>query len=260
MTLLTAARANVGAISTSSPARTPAPQGTPENLRLVLHPTMVHAKVIVGDGEWVDLGSTNFTRLSHGGYEEVDVFCRDRVFARRVEQAVEHELRAGRAGAATARLPALAAGLRVAGSAPFRGGRSAPAAAGAPERRRAGTGSGSATSRDDRMRGPHDGQVPPPAGASGADQQDQLGPRLAAQEKSATPWLAAKLSSAPRAMSLASRTISGDGRQRWVATAAITTIGSSAPAASRSQCSDRCDGARATAGSPARGSRSRCTR
>ena len=57
--------------------------------------------VLVGDGEWVDLGSTNFTRLSHGGYEEVDVFCRDRMFARRVEQAIEHELRAG----APAQLP-----------------------------------------------------------------------------------------------------------------------------------------------------------
>ena len=62
---------------------------------------MVHAKVLVGDGEWVDLGSTNFTRLSHGGYEEVDVFCRDRMFARRVEQAIEQEVRAG----APARLP-----------------------------------------------------------------------------------------------------------------------------------------------------------
>jgi phosphatidylserine/phosphatidylglycerophosphate/cardiolipin synthase-like enzyme len=67
----------------------------------VLHPTMVHGKAIVGDGEWVDLGSTNFTRLSHGGYEEVDVFCRDRMFARRVEQAIEQEVRAGE----QARLP-----------------------------------------------------------------------------------------------------------------------------------------------------------
>ena len=75
--------------------------GSPENLRLVLHPKMVHGKAIVGDGEWVDLGSTNFTRLSHGGYEEVDVFCRDRMFARRVEQAIEHELGNG----TPARLP-----------------------------------------------------------------------------------------------------------------------------------------------------------
>ena len=102
VTLLTAARANVGAdINLLTCARILQRTGNPPNLRLVLHPTMVHAKVLVGDGEWVDLGSTNFTRLSHGGYEEVDVFCRDRMFARRVEQAVEHQLGAG----APAQLP-----------------------------------------------------------------------------------------------------------------------------------------------------------
>ena len=84
---------------------------------------MVHGKAIVGDGEWVDLGSTNFTRLSHGGYEEVDVFCRDAIFARRVEQAIEAELRAG----TPARLPLAYSRLRVlteTWSAPFRDGRS----------------------------------------------------------------------------------------------------------------------------------------
>jgi phosphatidylserine/phosphatidylglycerophosphate/cardiolipin synthase-like enzyme len=102
VTLLTAARANVGAdINLQTCSQILQRTGNPPNLRLVLHPTMVHAKVLVGDGEWVDLGSTNFTRLSHGGYEEVDVFCRDRMFARRVEQAVEQELRAG----APAQLP-----------------------------------------------------------------------------------------------------------------------------------------------------------
>jgi cardiolipin synthase len=96
VTLLTAARANVGAdINLLTCAQILQRTGNPPNLRLVLHPTMVHAKVLVGDGEWVDLGSTNFTRLSHGGYEEVDVFCRDRIFARRVEQAIEHEVAAG---------------------------------------------------------------------------------------------------------------------------------------------------------------------
>lgn len=102
VTLLTAARANVGAdINLLTCSQILQRTGNPPNLRLVLHPTMVHAKVLVGDGEWVDLGSTNFTRLSHGGYEEVDVFCRDRMFARRVEQAIEHQLCA----AAPAQLP-----------------------------------------------------------------------------------------------------------------------------------------------------------
>jgi cardiolipin synthase len=96
VTLLTAARANVGGdLNLFTCANILRRTGAPENLRLILHPTMVHAKVIVGDGEWVDLGSTNFTRLSHNGFEEVDVFCRDRAFARRVEQAVENELGAG---------------------------------------------------------------------------------------------------------------------------------------------------------------------
>jgi cardiolipin synthase A/B len=102
VTLLTAARANVGGdLNLKTCADILRRTGSPENLRLVLHPSMVHGKVLVGDGEWVDLGSTNFTRLSHGGYEEVDVFCRDRIFARRVEQAIEQELRAG----VPARLP-----------------------------------------------------------------------------------------------------------------------------------------------------------
>jgi len=96
VTLLTAARANVGAdINLLTCAQILQRTGSPANLRVIFHPRMVHAKVLVGDGEWVDLGSTNFTRLSHGGYEEVDVFCRDRMFARRVEQAIAEEARAG---------------------------------------------------------------------------------------------------------------------------------------------------------------------
>ncbi len=102
VTLLTAARADVGGdLNLFTCAKILRRTGSPENLRLVLHPTMVHGKAIVGDGEWVDLGSTNFTRLSHDGYEELDVFSRDRAFARRVEQTIEHEAAAG----TRARLP-----------------------------------------------------------------------------------------------------------------------------------------------------------
>lgn len=96
VTLLTPARANVGAdlnlaACTTLLRRT----GAPENLRIVLHPTMVHGKVLVGDGAWATVGSTNFTVLSHGDYEEVDLFCRDRAFAREVERAIEREALAG---------------------------------------------------------------------------------------------------------------------------------------------------------------------
>jgi cardiolipin synthase len=93
VTLLTGARTDVGAdLNLFTCARILSLTGSPENLRLVLHPTMVHGKVMVGDGAWVDLGSTNFTQLSHNGYEELDVFSRDPRFARQVEQAIEQEI------------------------------------------------------------------------------------------------------------------------------------------------------------------------
>jgi cardiolipin synthase len=102
VTLLTAARANVGAdLNRFACAELLRRTGSPGNLRIVLHPRMVHGKAIVGDGEWVDLGSANFTLLSHGDYEEVDLYCRDRLFAKRVEQAIYDDARAGE----IARLP-----------------------------------------------------------------------------------------------------------------------------------------------------------
>jgi len=58
---------------------------------VLLHPRMVHGKAIVVDGERVDIGSANFTPLSHGGYEEVDLYSRDARFARAVEQAIERD-------------------------------------------------------------------------------------------------------------------------------------------------------------------------
>jgi cardiolipin synthase len=66
-----------------------------DNLRIVLHPRMVHGKAIVIDGEWVDIGSTNFTPLSHGGYEEVNLYCHDRRFAREVEDAIARDIQEG---------------------------------------------------------------------------------------------------------------------------------------------------------------------
>jgi cardiolipin synthase len=102
VTVLTAARANIiGDLNLWTCAQLLRRTGSPENLRIVLHPRMVHGKAIVGDGAWVDIGSTNFTPPSHGGYEEVDLFCRDADFAKRVEQAIEHDMRDGK----PARLP-----------------------------------------------------------------------------------------------------------------------------------------------------------
>ncbi len=59
------------------------------NLRLVLHPAMVHAKLVVVDGRWSDIGSANFTRLSHGVYDEVNLYVDDPAFAFQLEQLTE---------------------------------------------------------------------------------------------------------------------------------------------------------------------------
>ena len=97
VTVLTAARANIiGDLNLWTCAQLLRRTGSPENLRIVLHPRMVHGKAVVGDGAWVDIGSTNFTPPSHGGYEEVDLFCRDAAFAKRVEDAIEHDIGAGK--------------------------------------------------------------------------------------------------------------------------------------------------------------------
>jgi len=102
VTVLTAARANIiGDLNLWTCAQLLRRTKSADNLRIVLHPRMVHGKAIVGDGAWVDIGSTNFTSPSHGGYEEVDLFCRDAPFARRVEDAIEHDIQDGK----PARLP-----------------------------------------------------------------------------------------------------------------------------------------------------------
>ncbi len=111
VTLLTAARANVGGdLNLAACAALLRRTGGPENLRIVLHPTMVHGKALVGDGAWATVGSTNFTVLSHGDYEEVDLYCRDRAFAREVERAIEREALAG----SPARLPLAYKPIRLA--------------------------------------------------------------------------------------------------------------------------------------------------
>jgi cardiolipin synthase len=102
VTLLTAARANViGDLNLATCAELLRRTGNAPNLRIVLHPRMVHGKAMVGDGEWIDLGSTNFTTLSHASYEELDIFLRDAAFAAEVERAIENDIREG----TPARLP-----------------------------------------------------------------------------------------------------------------------------------------------------------
>jgi cardiolipin synthase len=102
LTLLTGAKANViGNLNLATCDEILRRTGSPANLRIVFHPRMVHGKAMVGDGEWVDLGSTNFTTLSHASYEELDLFLRDADFAAQVERAIEADIRDGQ----PARLP-----------------------------------------------------------------------------------------------------------------------------------------------------------
>ncbi len=62
--------------------------GAPENLTIVLLPRMVHSKAVVIDHRWVDVGSANFTPLSHGVYDEINLFADSPTFARAVEDEI----------------------------------------------------------------------------------------------------------------------------------------------------------------------------
>jgi phosphatidylserine/phosphatidylglycerophosphate/cardiolipin synthase-like enzyme len=50
---------------------------------------------VVADGEIADVGSANFTPLSHGVYDEINVYVRDAAFARRIEAAVRAQCEGG---------------------------------------------------------------------------------------------------------------------------------------------------------------------
>jgi phosphatidylserine/phosphatidylglycerophosphate/cardiolipin synthase-like enzyme len=63
--------------------------GAPENLQIVLLPRMVHSKVVVIDHRWSDVGSANFTRLSHGVYDEINLYADCEPFARAIEAEIE---------------------------------------------------------------------------------------------------------------------------------------------------------------------------
>lgn len=65
--------------------------GAPDNLKIVLLPRMVHSKIVVVDHKIADIGSANFTPLSHGVYDEINMYVNDADFAVRLEQAIaEH--------------------------------------------------------------------------------------------------------------------------------------------------------------------------
>jgi cardiolipin synthase A/B len=63
--------------------------GAPDNLTIALVPRMVHSKVVVIDHRFCDIGSANFTPLSHGVYDEINLYVDDPAFARAVEAEIE---------------------------------------------------------------------------------------------------------------------------------------------------------------------------
>lgn len=89
VTLVTAAQAEVlGDLGRATCNRILRVTRAPENLRIVHMPRMVHAKVVVRDGQYADIGSANFTPLSHGVYDEINVHVDDRTFAGGLEDAI----------------------------------------------------------------------------------------------------------------------------------------------------------------------------
>jgi len=89
VTLLTGERANVlGELNRATCARLMRSTGSPSNLRIVLHPQMVHTKLVVVDRRFIDIGSANFTPLSHGVYDEINLYVDDEHFANEIEELV----------------------------------------------------------------------------------------------------------------------------------------------------------------------------
>ncbi len=70
--------------------------GAPENLQIVLLPRMVHSKVVVIDHRFCDVGSANFTSLSHGVYDEINLFADCEPFARAIEAEIDSHCENGR--------------------------------------------------------------------------------------------------------------------------------------------------------------------
>lgn len=64
----------------------------PAHLQIALHPQVVHSKVMVIDESIVDMGSGNFTTLSNGIYDEVNVCLRHPVVARHMSQVLDAHL------------------------------------------------------------------------------------------------------------------------------------------------------------------------
>lgn len=92
VTLVTAAQAEIlGDLGRGTCNRILRATRAPENLRIIHMPRMVHAKVVVRDHRYADLGSANFTPLSHGVYDEINLHIDHPRFASELEETIrEH--------------------------------------------------------------------------------------------------------------------------------------------------------------------------
>lgn len=70
--------------------------GAPENLTICLLPRMVHSKVVVIDHRFSDVGSANFTSLSHGVYDEINLYADSEPFAHAIEAEIARHCEDGR--------------------------------------------------------------------------------------------------------------------------------------------------------------------
>jgi len=70
--------------------------GAPANLEIVLLPRMVHSKVVVIDHRYSDVGSANFTPLSHGVYDEINLYADNETFACAIEAEIESHATEGK--------------------------------------------------------------------------------------------------------------------------------------------------------------------
>lgn len=90
VTLVTAAQADVlGHLNRATCDTLLRRTGAPNNLRIILIPRMVHAKIVVVDRTISDIGSANFTPLSHGVYDEINLYAVNAGLAEDLERVIE---------------------------------------------------------------------------------------------------------------------------------------------------------------------------
>ena len=85
--------------------------GAPKNLTIILVPRMVPSKVVVIDHRWSDVGSANFTSLSHGVYDEINLYADCELFARALEAEIEAHCAEGAVAASRLRYRRMYSGV-----------------------------------------------------------------------------------------------------------------------------------------------------